>query len=91
MHPNSYFIVNGKLKSINYFFTYNHNEGPITINSFLSHISHGRRIELQKQSQEMGITWDELVPLQKIQLLAFESFSNNFPRDFIDKVKNVYK
>ena len=31
MHPSSYFIVDGKLKSINYFFTYRENEGPISI------------------------------------------------------------
>lgn len=90
LHPSSYFVVNGKLKSINYFFTYRFNEPPITINSFLSHISENRRVELQKQSQAMGIDWDTPTPLNDIQLLAFESFSNNYPRDFIEKAKTIY-
>jgi len=90
LHPSSYFVVNGKLKSINYFFTYRFNEPPITINSFLSHISENRRIELRKQSQAMGIDWETPTPLIDIQLLAFESFSNNYPRDFIEKAKTIY-
>jgi hypothetical protein len=90
LHPSSYFIVNGKLKSINYFFCYRDLDGPITINSFLSHISENRRIELRKQSQAMGIDWDAPTSLKEIQLLAFESFSNNYPRDFIEKAKQLY-
>jgi len=90
LHPSSYFVVNGKLKSINYFFTYRFNEPPITINSFLRHISENRRIELRKQSQAMGIDWETPTPLIDIQLLAFESFSNNYPRDFIEKAKTIY-
>ena len=90
LHPSSYFVVNGKLKSINYFFTYRFNEPPITINSFLSHISENRRVELRKQSQAMGIDWNTPTSLKDIQLLAFESFSNNYPRDFIEKAKQLY-
>ena len=90
LHPSSYFVVNGKLKSINYFFTYRFNEPPITINSFLSHISENRRVELRKQSQAMGIDWNTPTSLKYIQLLAFESFSNNYPRDFIEKAKQLY-
>lgn len=90
LHPSSYFVVNGKLKSINYFFTYRFNEPPITINSFLSHISENRRVELRKQSQTMGIDWNTPTSLKHIQLLAFESFSNNYPRDFIEKAKQLY-
>ena len=90
LHPSSYFIVDGKLKSINYFFTYKFNEPPLTINSFLSHISENRKIELRKQSQAMGIDWSTPTSLNDIQLLAFESFSNNYPRDFIEKAKTIY-
>lgn len=90
LHPNSYFIVDGKLKSINYFFCYKDADGPITVNSFLSHVSHGRRIELKKHSDAMGIDWDTPTSLQQIQQLAFESFSADYPRDFIDKAKKIY-
>lgn len=90
LHPSSYFIVDGRLKSINYFFAYKDNEPPISVNSFLSHISENRRIELRKKSEEMKIDWDTPTPLKDIQLLAFESFSNNYPREFIDRCKALY-
>ena len=90
LHPSSYFVVDGKIKSINYFFCYSFDEQPITVNSFLSHISENRRIELRKQSQAMGIDWNTPTSLKDIQLLAFESFSNNYPRDFIEKAKQLY-
>lgn len=90
LHPSSYFVIDGKLKSINYFFTYSFDEPPITVNSFLSHISENRRIELRKQSEAMGIDWDTPTPLRDIQLLAFESFRSNYPADFIEKAKEIY-
>ena len=90
LHPNSYFIVDGKLKSINYFFCYRDLDGPITVNSFLSHVSHNRRIELKKHSDAMGIDWNTPTSLAQIQQLAFESFSADYPRDFIDKAKQIY-
>jgi hypothetical protein len=90
MHPSSYFIINGKLKSINYFFTYFGDEKEITIDSFLSHISHNRRIELKKNSESLGIIWDQPTSFHMIQMLCFESFSNNYPYDFIEKAKEIY-
>ena len=90
MHPSSYFIVKNKLKSINYFFTYSSYEKKITINSFLSHISQGRREVLKIQSKNLGIRWDIPTPLKDIQILCFESFSNNYPSDFIKKAKEIY-
>jgi hypothetical protein len=38
----------------------------------------------------MGIDWDTPTSLQQIQQLAFESFSADYPRDFIDKAKKIY-
>jgi hypothetical protein len=90
LHPNSYFIVGGCLKSINYFFCYRESDGPITVNSFISHVSHNRRIALKQHSDAMGIDWDTPTSLQQIQQLAFESFSADYPRDFIDKAKKIY-
>jgi len=90
MHPSSYFVVEGKLKSINYFFTYDQTDPPITVNSFLSHISEGRRVVLREQSKSMGIDWDTPTHLRNIQQLCFESFSNNYPRDFIESAKEIY-
>lgn len=90
MHPSSYFIVNGKLKSINYFFCYIDQDGPKTVREHLSHISNNRRVTLFKQMEAMGIETDVPISLQKMQLLAFESFRTNFPSDFIEKAKEIY-
>lgn len=90
MHPSSYFIVDGKLKSINYFFTYYGDEEEITVNSFLSHISNSRRKILQKQSEELGIDWNVPMSFRRIQLLCFESFRSNYPDHFIEKAKAIY-
>lgn len=90
LHPSSYFIVGERLKSINYFFTYGSGEGPITVREHLSHISDERQTALKHQSDAVGIDWDEPQTLKNIQLLAFESFRNNYPNEFINKAKRVY-
>ncbi len=38
MHPSSYFVVDGKLKSINYFFAYDKNDKTISLTDVMSHI-----------------------------------------------------
>ena len=90
LHPSSYFIVDGKLKSINYFFTYANTEGSITVRDHLSHISEGRRTAMKPITDAMGIDWDTPQTLQTMQMLAIESFSNNYPQEFIEKAKNVF-
>lgn len=90
MHPSSYFIVDGKMKSINYFFCYTEEDGQRTVREHLSHISENRRITLFKQMENMEIELDAPISLQKMQLLAFESFRTNFPADFIEKAKAIY-
>jgi hypothetical protein len=90
LHPSSYFVVDGKLKSINYFFTYSSNERPITVSEHLSHISEGRRELMRPITDAMGIDWDQPQTLLTMQLLALESFSDVYPRDFIEKAKDVF-
>ena len=85
MHPSSYFIVNDKLKSINYFFAHHETEKTITIESFLSHISQNRRKELVKYSGSLGIDWQTPTDLKVIQRLCWDSFRTNYPADFIEK------
>jgi hypothetical protein len=91
MHPNSYFIVDGKLKSINYFFTYHKSEETVRIKDFISHISHNRRKQLVDYSALRGIAWDQPTSLLEIQLLAFDSFRSNYPDSFINKAQEIYK
>jgi hypothetical protein len=90
VHPSSYFVVRGKLKSINYFFCYDDNESGISIESVLSHISPDRRKKLAPLLESMGYKLSDVMPLDKLQDLAFESFRSNFPSSFIDVAKEIY-
>lgn len=90
MHPSSYFIVDGKLKSINYFFTYKEHEGPISIADHASHIYSTRQEMMRDQIEKMGLSWDKPEPLKTLQMLCFESFRTNYPTDFIEKAKAIY-
>ena len=90
MHPSSYFVVGGKLKSINYFFTYRENEGPISIADHASHIYSTRQDIMRRQIEQMGLSWDKPESLKTLQMLCFESFRTNYPTDFIEKAKAIY-
>ena len=91
LHPSSYFIVNGQLKSINYFFCYKDHEPMITLRSVMSHISEDRQADLFPKMAAMGIDVDAPTPFKDIQLLAFESFKTNFPTGFMDQAKQLYE
>jgi hypothetical protein len=90
LHPSSYFIVDGQLKSINYFFCYNNTSAPISLRSVMSHISEDRQADLFPKMLALGIDVDAPTPHDQIQQLAFESFKTNFPADFMDKCKQLY-
>jgi hypothetical protein len=89
MHPSSYFIVDGKLKSINYFFTYRRDEPNISIQEVESHIYSTRQDEMRKHLDKLGIKWDEVQPWTLFDTLCWESFSTNYPADFIERVKCI--
>jgi len=89
MHPSSYFIVNGRLKSINYFFTYLENEGPITIAEHQSHLSDNRKLEMQRYTTSLNIDWYEPQTFNVLENLCWESFRTNYPKEFIEKVKCI--
>jgi hypothetical protein len=89
MHPNSYFVINNKLKSINYFFTYHQDENQISIKDVESHIYSSRQAELKKYIEGLGIVWDEPQSFEKLQFLCWESFRTNYPKDFIEKVEKI--
>ena len=90
LHPSSYFIVNGKMKSINYFFTYHKDENLITVEDVLSHISKERRVQLFEYMKIMNIELDTPAEFKKFQILALNSFSNNYNSEFIEKAKSLY-
>jgi hypothetical protein len=86
MHPSSYFIVNGKLKSINYFFTYDKNDIPISISDVESHIYTTRQSEMRKHINKLGVEWDTPQSFEVLEQLCWASFSTNYPASFIKKV-----
>ena len=91
LHPSSYFVVEGRLKSINYFFSYMAHEPKITVRDHLSHISNDRKVIVYEQMKAMNIDVNSPVSFDKAQLLCFESFRNNYPDDFIDQAISIYK
>jgi hypothetical protein len=90
LHPSSYFIVDGKLKSFNHFFCYHKSEGPISIADHASHIYSTRQDIMREQIETMGISWDIPEPLSTLQSLCFESFRKNYTDDFIEAAKEIY-
>jgi hypothetical protein len=87
MHPSSYFVVDGKLKSINYFFTYSNDEPNISIEEVQSHIHSNRQTEMRKHLEALGIEWDKPQPWELMDQLCWSSFSTNYPAEFIERVK----
>lgn len=91
MHPSSYFVVDGKLKSINYFFTYHKDETFVSIKDVESHIHSNRQDEMKKHLESLGILWDKPQSWNLMDMLCWESFRKNYPDDFVDKVKECIK
>ena len=90
LHPSSYFIVDGKLKSINYFFCHNDNEDLVPLSHFRSHISLDRQAKLEGYFDAHSLTWDSVLPYSILQQMTFESFRSNYPDDFIERAKQIY-
>jgi hypothetical protein len=90
LHPNSYFIVDNKLKSINYFFAYKGNEPLITIEEHRSHISKHRQQQMESKMKFLGLDWSSKLPFDKLQRLCFESFRSNYPNEFIENAIKIY-
>lgn len=86
MHPSSYFIVNGKLKSINYFFAYDHSDNFFSIKDVESHIYTTRQEEMKKYISALGIDWNSPQNFDTMDKLCWNSFRTNYPKEFIEKV-----
>jgi hypothetical protein len=91
MHPSSYFIVDGKMKSINYFFCYTDKDEEISMSSLLSHISKDRQKTLQPIMDSLDMVLTEPTPFWKIQMLTFETFKTNFLDETMEKAKLIYQ
>jgi len=90
LHPSSYFIIKGQLKSINYFFCYDSYEKNLKPQDVFSHISSDRLEKLYPLMQLLDITPSEYTTLDKIQELAFETFKSDFPTNTMERAKKIY-
>jgi hypothetical protein len=90
LHPSSYFIVRGELKSINYFFCYDSHEKDLRLQEVFSHISSDRLKKLYPLMKSLDIDPQECTALSKIQELAFETFKSDFPVTTMEKAKKIY-
>ena len=90
LHPSSYFVVDGRLKSINYFFCHSDNEAEMPLEHFRSHISRDRQEKLEVFMNHNGIDWSSVLPYKTLQTICLESFRSNYPDSFIDRAKLLY-
>ena len=91
LHPSSYYIIDGELRNVNYFFAYRDTEPQITVSEHLSHISENRRKQLFPKMDKLGIDRGSTYPFDKLQILCLESFRDVYPGRFIDKALKIYK
>jgi hypothetical protein len=86
MHPSSFFVVDGKLKSINYFFTYSKTEPYESLSTVESHIYSTRQDEMRKHLESLGIEWSKPQPWNVMDKLCWNSFRTNYTKEFIERV-----
>jgi hypothetical protein len=90
LHPSSYFLIDGQLKSINYFFCHDNSEAVHPVQIFQSHISHDRQAKLLEYFEKEGLSWESTLTWTAYQLIALESFRFNYPDSFIDRARQIY-
>lgn len=90
LHPSSYFVIDGQLKSINYFFSHSTDEVQVPLSHFRSHISNDRQAKLEEYFAAHNLNWDSVLPYGVLQQMTFESFRSNYPDDFIERAKKIY-
>ena len=89
MHPSSYFVVDGQLKSINYFFTYHTEEPHISVSDVQSHIHTNRQEEIRKYISSLDIEWDVPQSWAVMDKLCWNSFRTNYPEEFIQQCLSI--
>jgi len=91
VHPSSYFVVDGKLKSINYFFCHAYKENYLTANQIRSHIS-DERFESAKHlmTKYKIVDFDQEIPLSTFNNMILTSFESNYPIEFMDRLRKIF-
>lgn len=90
LHPSSYFIIDGKMKSINYFFCYTDEDEEININSVISHISFDRRKDMKSRMEKYNLTFEDKITFNQFQHIAFDTMKLNFRDDVMEQGKRIY-
>lgn len=91
LHPSSYFIVDGKLKSINYFFCYFKEEPALDFEKIRSHISLERIAIATPLLEKYKVDLTQPLDLAMFQQFTFDSFGTNYPQEFVTDCKKIYK
>ena len=90
LHPSSYFIIDGKLKSINHFLCFKNDEPEISILEILNIISDNRKAKLFEYLEANNIDHNQKFPFTFYGQVALDSFRSNYPSEFIDRAKRLY-
>lgn len=86
LHPNSWTVDNGVLIPFNWFYCYDTDTGTDSFSNMSIQISSGRKENLYPILEKFNIDWDKEYPVKDLQLIAFNSFRNNYPKELIDGV-----
>ena len=85
LHPNSWTVHNGRLIPFNWFYSYDMYEQAV-IRDMLKQISPARQDKMTVALEKMGLNLDTPYPIKELQVVAFNSFRNNYPAELIDNI-----
>jgi hypothetical protein len=86
LHPNSWTVRDGVLVPFNWFYCYDTDTGTDSFENMSIQISQGRKENVYPILEKFGIDWEEQYSVKKLQLVAFNSFRNNYPKELIDRI-----
>lgn len=90
LHPSSFFIIDGKLKTINHFFCYEDTEEHVSITEVLDHISKNRKSKLFHYMEQNNIDYKNKFSWKFYGQLCLENFRSDYPDEFIEAAKQIY-
>lgn len=90
LHPSSFFIVDGQLRTVNHFFCYSDDEPEVSIESVLDHISKDRQEKLFEYLDTHGIDPSKTFSFKFYGGVVLDNFNNDYPKEFIEAAKKIY-
>jgi hypothetical protein len=86
LHPNSWTVRDGVLVPFNWFYCYDTDTGTDSFENMSIQISQGRKENVYPILERFNIDWEKQYPVKQLQLIAFNSFRNNYPSELIDRI-----